>query len=378
MSDIVDADYTDLGTRDHPDFHPPAPSGVVLPVAEPAEMQRAMVLYQKTKTAVLDPSDWQDAGRGQRFVKKSGWAKLAIAFGVSVEIKDGYPKMFYESGALVRAEFVVRAVAPNGRFAEGWGSCSASESRFKGNAQKIEHDLPATAETRARNRAYAALFGHGEVSYEEAVLLGETDTAPVMLQSTNSARQTFTQRAETPPQSGQASRGNPASQKQIDYIRTIAEGMWLAVETEGMSSVEASAILDGLRGEGPGKGKEFRHPRLKPAATQTPNVNERQALRDRFRTLAITLGYHDDYPEHFPADELPERVRLYEEELAARREATGGEMASAKQLETIGKLKRLLNIKDTSPGDLTKAQASDRITDLSRRYNESKGVRSSA
>lgn len=148
---------------------PPAQrsGGLVLPVGTPDEMRQAMQQYEATKRAVLEATDYQTTSQG-KFVKKSGWAKLAIAFGVSSQIMDRrYDRDSH--GALIRAEFVVRATAPNGRYAEGWGECSLSEPRFKSASarQKIDHDLPATAETRARNRAYAALFAHGEVSFEE-------------------------------------------------------------------------------------------------------------------------------------------------------------------------------------------------------------------
>lgn len=53
-----------------------------------------------------------------------------------------------------------------------------NESRFQSREgqQKPDHDLPATAETRARNRSYANLFGHGEVSAEEISAATEAKT----------------------------------------------------------------------------------------------------------------------------------------------------------------------------------------------------------
>jgi hypothetical protein len=152
------------------------------------------------------------------------------------------------------------------------------------------------ASTRAKARTLRDATNVGITAFEE---LSEDDQ-----QSARPEPQTSTQRAETPPQSRQPSRGNPASQKQIDYIQVIAEGMWLAVETEGMSSVEASALLDGLKGEGPGKGKEFRHPRLKPAGTQAPDVNERPANVDETRRNPPSAATgaesdHADTAEHW-------------------------------------------------------------------------------
>ena len=63
----------------------------------------------------------------------------------------------------MRAEYVVEAKAPNGRSAVGVGIASIHERQFS----NPEHDIPATAHTRAKNRAFADLFGLGEVSAEE-------------------------------------------------------------------------------------------------------------------------------------------------------------------------------------------------------------------
>ena len=40
-------------------------------------------------------------------------------------------------------------VARGGRFSDGWGSCERREKKFS----KPNHDIPSTAETRAKNRA---------------------------------------------------------------------------------------------------------------------------------------------------------------------------------------------------------------------------------
>jgi hypothetical protein len=59
--------------------------------------------------------------------------------------------------------FVVRVTAPNGRTALGVGMCSTEERNF---AHK-DHDVYATAHTRAKNRAISDIIGAGEVSAEE-------------------------------------------------------------------------------------------------------------------------------------------------------------------------------------------------------------------
>ncbi len=135
---------------------------VVRPLGSFAEADKAMREYQTLCKNLLDKSDYQSINN-KRFVKRSGWRKLAVSYGVSFEIRD---RTFThdDNGRLLHAEFVVRAKVPNGRFADGWGACAAEERKQN---KKMQHDIPATAETRAKNRACADLFGMGEVSAEE-------------------------------------------------------------------------------------------------------------------------------------------------------------------------------------------------------------------
>jgi hypothetical protein len=129
------------------------------PVADVVALQRA---YLELSSALLDESDYQRIG-GKRYKTKSAWRKLAAAFNVSDEIVDKVYDRDPETGRIIRAEFTVRAVAPNGRSAVGVGLASVFERHFN----NPEHDLPATAHTRSKNRAFSDLFGLGEVSAEE-------------------------------------------------------------------------------------------------------------------------------------------------------------------------------------------------------------------
>ncbi len=140
----------------------------LLPMS-PEQAQSAMAQYQELTRKVLVGEDWQgSAGKPNSFVKRRGYAKLATFYGISTELRtldidrDG-------DGMILRARVIARATHPNGRFAEGDGACSTLEKRFQspGGRQKIEHDLPATAATRAVNRAISNLIGFGEVSAEE-------------------------------------------------------------------------------------------------------------------------------------------------------------------------------------------------------------------
>jgi len=137
------------------------PSALVLPAVNAVAMKAAMKAYTELCEAVLVPSDYQQIS-GKTFKKRSAWQKLATAFSVSTEIVN-LTVHTDEDGRVVRAEFTIRATAPNGRHEDGYGAASLRERTFT----KPDHDIPATAETRARNRACANLFAFGELTAEE-------------------------------------------------------------------------------------------------------------------------------------------------------------------------------------------------------------------
>ena len=117
--------------------------------------------YQEITEKLLNEKDYQSIGR-TKFKKKSAWRKYMKAFRISTKvvekeiIKD-------DTGRVIEASFLVRAWMPDGREVEGWGNCSKFERGFT----KPNHDIPATAMTRAVNRAVSDLIGAGEVSAEE-------------------------------------------------------------------------------------------------------------------------------------------------------------------------------------------------------------------
>ncbi|XP_043698754.1 uncharacterized protein LOC122649605 [Telopea speciosissima] len=112
--------------------------------------------YQNAAMAILEKSDYTVIS-GSPFIKKSGWRKISFYFNLSFEIKDKTIE-FDENRNVQRAEFVVRAYMQGGRFSDGWGSCERREKRFL----KPNHDIPSTAETRAKNKACQDLLGIGE------------------------------------------------------------------------------------------------------------------------------------------------------------------------------------------------------------------------
>lgn len=149
----------------------PVATAVMMPF-DAEEVSGAMSAYQEVVRATLDATDWQGKpGTRGAFVKKSGWRKIAKAFGLSVtRVDDGVERD--DEGNPLRAWAIYRAAHSNGQTQDGDGYCSVDESRFaqvKGR-QKLENDLRATATTRAKNRAISDLVGMGEVSAEEAAV----------------------------------------------------------------------------------------------------------------------------------------------------------------------------------------------------------------
>ena len=118
--------------------------------------------YQKLTHELLDDSDYQNI-KGKKFKKKSAWRKYMRAFNISTKVIDK-EIIRNDRGMVTEASFTVLAWTPAGRQSDGWGNCSKFENR---GFNKPNHDIPATAMTRATNRAISDLIGAGEVSAEE-------------------------------------------------------------------------------------------------------------------------------------------------------------------------------------------------------------------
>jgi hypothetical protein len=139
---------------------------LVRPAAAAAELLANQRAYHQLCLDLLDESDYQtfrtDKGEQARFKKKSAWRKLNVAFNVDTQLVSEEVTRD-DAGHIVRAHVVARAIAPNGRYADGIGVCDRGERGFS----KPEHDILATAHTKATNRASSDLYGMGEVSAEE-------------------------------------------------------------------------------------------------------------------------------------------------------------------------------------------------------------------
>ena len=126
---------------------------------------------RKVLQALIEPDDIVEI-KGKPFKKKSYWRKLAIAFGVSIDVIEERKEQNPKTGEITY-HIKAKAIAPNGQFVVGLGSCS----QWENGKRRSEHDTRATAETRAKNRAISDMLAFGEVSYEEINKLYE-DTEP--------------------------------------------------------------------------------------------------------------------------------------------------------------------------------------------------------
>jgi len=131
------------------------------------QLAESFAEYQSLLPRLLDDSDYQDAGADGKFVKKSGWRKIATAFDLDVELVDEVVDRA-DDGRILRSKHTARATSPSGRVMEADGYCTVDEfTGRRASNPKIENDLRGTAATRAKNRAISDLVGMGEVSAEE-------------------------------------------------------------------------------------------------------------------------------------------------------------------------------------------------------------------
>lgn len=104
-------------------------------------------------------------GKEKVLINRSGWRAIELAFNINDDIakEETIPHMDGKN-------FTVRIWArawheKSGRSVIGVGSCSSDEANKV--FQHVQHDVYATAHTRAKNRAISDLVGAGEVSAEE-------------------------------------------------------------------------------------------------------------------------------------------------------------------------------------------------------------------
>jgi hypothetical protein len=173
--------------------------GVMLPVVDPAELRAAFAEKQRLYAAILDENDYlytvayREGSQTRQYVspnkssaekyaqqystqviatpKKSGIVKLARALGITAKrtLTRGLPE---DAGATYSYVVYEATHGSSGTTEQGIGWCDTTERGGKIS----RHDIIATADTRAYNRAILRLSGFGDVSADE-VIAGPVDDA---------------------------------------------------------------------------------------------------------------------------------------------------------------------------------------------------------
>jgi hypothetical protein len=192
--------------------------------------QQLVIAYDRAVRALVGPNDVQVA-QGKEFKKKSAWRKLARYFGISTQIVREEAHRDVE-GHLV-ATVVVRAIAPWGQYAEAVAKCSTRESRFRNDTSKADHDCPATAQTRAANRAIADIIAAGEVTAEEIEFGEIPNHAPASpAQSTPRAAAAQPPAARPAAATGASDPHAPTDKQVAFYTKLAASPVFTAEEKE--------------------------------------------------------------------------------------------------------------------------------------------------
>lgn len=170
-------------------------NSLVKPAADVDDVVEVYDQFEQMKSDLLDDGDTTKIS-GNIHINKSGWRKYATAFNLSVKVVS--EERVVDDG-IVRWKIRAEATAPNGKSATGEAIAASNESnymerlgdnrnsmpslpdvdeedilwidgawrRLKPPREVNEHNIYATAATRAKNRAISDCVGGGEVSAEE-------------------------------------------------------------------------------------------------------------------------------------------------------------------------------------------------------------------
>jgi hypothetical protein len=132
----------------------------VKPLVSPEQAAEEWARFEALKSKLLKEEDYQSIA-GKRYIKRSGFRKIAVYFGLSDRILE--QERIDRNDDSFSWRIVVEVEAPNGRISTGVGACDSSERRFA----HVEHDVYAIAHTRAKSRAISDMVAGGAVSAEE-------------------------------------------------------------------------------------------------------------------------------------------------------------------------------------------------------------------
>ena len=267
-------------------------TAVVKPVVQTKDAITDLKSFQELKAQLLSNTDYQ-AIQGRNFIKKSGWRKLALVFNISDEVVF-QDKQTREDGSFVWT-FRVRAIAPNARYTEAVAGCDSRERKFA----HMEHDVEATAHTRAKSRAISDLIGAGEVSAEEMDYDAEAEEAFAREQgqqlqsrpSPESARNEPSKRSEPSSTTKNAKPAQALSAQSLHAFDFKLNGSAFPVKEseEPFSRFFINKVCKGIASKSPGSRYEL----MKNNAGQISgiiwhNIDEKQE-REIYNTLQWTL-----------------------------------------------------------------------------------------
>jgi len=137
---------------------------IIIP-SKPLTVDETLALcreYQRIKEELIKMNpDFTCKIKDKQYTKKSGWYWLGKHFGVS-EVSVERERENGKNGEFVY-RFISKVQDGFGHTSFGVGACSSKERSFA----HVEHDVMATAHTRAKIRAISDLIGGGEVSADE-------------------------------------------------------------------------------------------------------------------------------------------------------------------------------------------------------------------
>lgn len=193
-NDEIVVESTESESQSEPQTHDQE-NTLLRPVDDVDEVVDVYKTFEEMKESLLDTSDKTEIS-GSIHVNKSGWRKFATAFNLSVDVVS--TQLWVDDG-IVKARAKARATAPNGKQSTDVSMCASNEAahmnkvgddrndkpelddvdaddiiwvdgawrQIKNPREVNEHNILATAVTRAKNRAISDCVGGGEVSAEE-------------------------------------------------------------------------------------------------------------------------------------------------------------------------------------------------------------------
>lgn len=141
----------------------PATSTVLEPLLSAEKALEKWQGYQHLIKKIADTGDFVKVG-DKEFPTKQFANKLSKFFGLNVMIQKFWREEL-EGKDNFTIHVVVRAEGPNGQIRESDGHCHSKERKFA----HLQHDVFATAVTRAKSRAIMELAGYGECTAEEVM-----------------------------------------------------------------------------------------------------------------------------------------------------------------------------------------------------------------